>query len=863
MKYILCSEYQKEFIYQDLLSKSNGALGTKLFTLSNLLEKENEVPVKTCFVVRKKLLEKKEEYPCYREMFNYPDFIQEIISFAREMILWDIPTSSLPSNTDREKELQSILSLVLQEDLAEHGIARTCHKNIHAVDYYGEVDAYPQFETDYFKYKLLQEILSKDNIHEISYSASKSTTERKYALSSRQEIEAVAQDICNRKTPCNIILCSYSEQYPFLKQVFDRYHIPFYAYKEDVCSNIPYVYYALLDFAIKKDNTSFVTALKYNAFSHLANNRIIDFFNTHPDAYLNEIEAVSLLLSQRDEKKINSIIDECNYYLDSIREEINYLLDSTDVNDAINRAYEVMSHLPMLQDKKELEASLQVYNYLSNTLDEIHDELDAEFISKLILKISLEKVVPYSNFCTVTDLTHPVPSKGISYILGCSGRAYPSVPTKKGLFDEAYVSNIREYPSLNDRHHAYMKQLDWVHHSGNHIIYSYATNDYQGREIQLAFDIKQLNKDESSWKLISTHTTNKEEHKLDPDIAKKLFTNENHLIKGSISSIERYFNCPYSYFIQSGLKVRDESFSDCDNAQIGTISHSVMEHAVKKYDKHYPQITDEEIMKILNPYFQELDILHPTDKELHHLTKERLFHALRMAIDYLQDVENNTLYKPVHTEEHFESTIFDGLLLNGIIDRVDEINGKFRIVDYKSSEHELSATQIKAGLQLQLLTYLIVEANANHATPTGCYYYNMQTKNTAVQASNGYSVKKGIELNELNEEFFKEEMYDSKRLKGWAFANTDDEYTDYAKYYKPKKYFEYQTVNDVIHELYAYFRDNLLNGHIQLDPVEGACTFCDYKCICNFNGQAKKAKSIVDDKIKFDKVKEEEDESCL
>ena len=862
MKYILCSEYQKEFIYQDLLTKSNGALGTRLFTLSNLLERRNEVTVKTAFVVRRKLLEKEEEYPCYREMFNYPDFINEIISFAREMILWNIPTTSLPSNTDREKELQSILSLVIQEDLVEHDIVRTCDKNIQKIDNYGEVDAYPQFETDYFKYKLTKEILSKDNIHKISYASSTSTSERKYALSSRQEIEAVVQDICNRNTPCNIILCSYDEQYPFLKQVFDRYHIPFYAYKENVCCNIPHIYAALLDFAIKKDNTSFITALKYNAFSHVANNRIIDFLNTHPDTYKEEIAPVSLPLSSRDEKKINPIIDECNSYLDSIREEIDYLLDSINVNDATNRSYIVMSKLPILQDKKELEASLQVYNYLSNTLDEIHDELDAEFISKLILTISLTKVIPYSNFCTITDLTHPVPSKEISYILGCSGRAYPSVPTKKGLFDEAYVSNITEYPSLNERHHAYMKELDWVHHSGNHIVYSYATNDYQGREIQLAFDIKQLNKDETSWKLVSNHVSNKEEHKLDSDTAEKLFTNENHLIKGSISSIERYFNCPYSYFIQSGLKVRDESLSTSDNAQIGTISHSVMENAVKKYGKSYPKITDEEIKEILNPYFNELDIIHPTEQELHNLTKERLFHSLRIAIDYLQDIEDNTLFKPSHTEEHFESTIFDGLFLNGIIDRVDEVNGKFRIVDYKSSEHELSATNIKAGLQLQLLTYLIVEASKNHATPTGAYYYNMQVKNTALPASGGYSVKKGIELKELNEELFKEEMYDSRKLKGWAFEETSDEYTDYKKYYKPAKLYDYQTVNEVIHELYAYFKDNLLEGNIKLDPVEGACTFCDYKCICNFSGQARNAKAIVDDEIKFDKAKKEEDEQC-
>ena len=112
MKNILCSEYQKEFIYHDLLSQSNGELGTRLFTLSNLLETKNENKEKTAFIVRRKLLKEEDQYPCYSAMFNYPAFIDEILSFAREMILWKIPVSSLPHATNREIELSKILSVI-------------------------------------------------------------------------------------------------------------------------------------------------------------------------------------------------------------------------------------------------------------------------------------------------------------------------------------------------------------------------------------------------------------------------------------------------------------------------------------------------------------------------------------------------------------------------------------------------------------------------------------------------------------------------------------------------------------------------------------------------------------------------------
>ena len=231
MKNILCSEYQKEFIYHDLLSQSNGELGTRLFTLSNLLETKNENKEKTAFIVRRKLLREKDQYPCYSAMFNYPAFIDEILSFAREMILWEIPVSSLPHATNREIELSKILSVILEEDLAEKEIVSTCFDNINKIDSYENVIIHPQFETNYFNYKLMEEILQKPNTTLVSYASDKTSYELKYALSTRLEIEAVAQDICKSNKPSNVILCSYEEQYPVLKQVFKRYHIPYYACK--------------------------------------------------------------------------------------------------------------------------------------------------------------------------------------------------------------------------------------------------------------------------------------------------------------------------------------------------------------------------------------------------------------------------------------------------------------------------------------------------------------------------------------------------------------------------------------------------------------------------------------------------------
>ena len=376
----------------------------------------------------------------------------------------------------------------------------------------------------------MEEILQKPNTTLVSYASDKTSYELKYALSTRLEIEAVAQDICKTNKPSNVILCSYEEQYPVLKQVFKRYHIPYYAYKENIDIQLPSVFVSLAKLAFYKDNDSFVEAVKYNAFNIKANGKVLSFFKEHPDAFKDTIKPVSLPDFSHDERKMNKIIEECNDYLDNIKESLTILFNTGTVLEAIQNAYTVMSSSTLLDNPVELETGMHIYSILSNTLDEIHHEEDFIFLLKKISSISVTADMNYSSFCTVTDLTHPVPSKETSYILGCSGRTYPGIPVKKGLFDEAYVAEISSYPSLTDRHHAYIKQLDWTLHSANRVIYSYATNDYQGREIQPAFEIKQLIPHESKWELVTPNNQNNDKHKLDPDTAKKLFLNKDHLL---------------------------------------------------------------------------------------------------------------------------------------------------------------------------------------------------------------------------------------------------------------------------------------------------------------------------------------------
>ena len=43
---------------------------------------------------------------------------------------------------------------------------------------------------------------------------------------------------------------------------------------------------------------------------------------------------------------------------------------------------------------------------------------------------------------------------------------------------------------MNQRYGYYMNALSWIDSSAEEIYYSYSTNDYQGKEMQLAYEVQ-------------------------------------------------------------------------------------------------------------------------------------------------------------------------------------------------------------------------------------------------------------------------------------------------------------------------------------------------------------------------------------
>jgi len=99
-------------------------------------------------------------------------------------------------------------------------------------------------------------------------------------------------------------------------------------------------------------------------------------------------------------------------------------------------------------------------------------------------------------------------------------------------------------------------------------------------------------------------------------------------------------------------------------------------------------------------------------------------------------------------------------------------------------------------------------------------------------------------------------MIEKRRLSGWTYEDRWTELDESDTHITPKYLVDYPTMKAVIEEVYAYFRDHLLNGEIPLEPVQGACMFCKYRPVCRFHGEERKAKILVAEDISLKKGKE-------
>ena len=853
MKTIICPQHLKTALYHRLAEKNGHVTDTLIQSMSTLFHLPQTKDADLMLQSKHLLQAHAEQFPIYRAMFAYTAFIQELLAFAKTCALFGITEKQLPQRTGGEKELRAILTLLLPMITYEQTLFQQREEIKQNLLHIPDLSICTGFEKNIFLYHLQNDLIKAGVPAFTPQRATPKNRLLRTALNLRQEAEAVVQDICKSMQPSLIVLCSYAEQFPVLQSLLERYHVPYSCVNDLYKAKIYAVFRSLITFALEKDIASFLQVLTLDGFSLPCPDHLYLWLGKTMQSMDLCAPDIPLNIFAKEAEHYFAMQKEAVSYMQAIQAEQKALLQAKTPPDILKAAYRVLLHHPLIMQEKERTAAMTIHSFLQTVLTKVHTDDDVRFITDFLLTQSTGQQRLQGDFVTVTDIFHPVDARKRTYVLHTDGRSYPGFSGRRGLFDEDYVAQIDAFPSLSRRHQAYMEQLQWIEQSASDVLfYSYPSADYQGNEMQLAYAIEAQfpNETRKKWPLDQLEPFPLPAHALTSETAAALFAPKG-FITGSVSTIERWFACPYSWFIQAGLLVRQKNECGMDPATFGTIQHALMERAVTTFGKQYAEEASAHLDEWIRPYIDALLVFSPNEAVFIRHTLWHLRHNLLHTFHVLAAFERHTSFTPMETEKTFQEEIVNGVQLRGVIDRIDLCHHLLRIIDYKSSIHTLSTIKIKAGLQLQLLTYLHIAERLYDKKPTAALYCSTKDERYLMPAAAIY--RHTVSKTPADEKTQWENFLMQRRLCGWIFDDDHKtEQDDSSTFIKGlRDLYDYPAVTAYMQMLYTYFHDEVLSGNIHLNPVDGACTFCDYRPICRFHGEMRKEKAIFDEEVEF------------
>lgn len=458
--------------------------------------------------------------------------------------------------------------------------------------------------------------------------------------------------------------------------------------------------------------------------------------------------------------------------------------------------------------------------------------------------------------------------------------------------------NIKQSSNLVDTNKASIENITTKGPTFNSLTLE-LRNYYDGEKIDpLWFDVFRWFKENSEFKiskfLEGLNYTNQVK-KLPAIKARELYNNKRY----SISQIETYSKCPYSYFIKYGLKAKERREFGFKSLEIGNFMHKVLEEfsdVLKKEGESLRSIEkdwiEEAVEVIIDNMLKSLPDYIINSSSRYKFLGDRLKRLIVNAIWVITKHIKAGEFEAIGYEEGFgRGEKFPPIIIKlengeeielvGKIDRLDEANldgNKYiRIIDYKSSKKKISLSDIYYGLQIQLLVYLdaILETynnNKEKAHPGGVFYFKLDEPllTTDGDLSNSDAEEKMLEEFKMEGLLLKDiklalAMDSSLKGKSNIIPVSLKKDGDFSANTNGITENEFSSVRKYIKHLISETCSKMLSGNIEINPYkEGnntSCEWCEYSTICQFDvnfphNEYKKVKNLKKE-VALEKIKRE------
>ncbi|MCR5686966.1 MAG: PD-(D/E)XK nuclease family protein [Lachnospiraceae bacterium] len=227
-------------------------------------------------------------------------------------------------------------------------------------------------------------------------------------------------------------------------------------------------------------------------------------------------------------------------------------------------------------------------------------------------------------------------------------------------------------------------------------------------------------------------------------------------ITASITRLEEYAKCAYRYFLEYAVRLKDREIFTFESKDIGNIFHDSMKtysELMEKKGLSWMGITPDERTSLMDEAVGTVLEAYASGKlsssARNAYMEKRIRQVMRKSADIVSSQIRLGKFTPKYFEVDFDTVEDDSALairlndedmmrLCGRIDRIDTYEAEdgvyIRVIDYKSSQHEMNLAAVYEGRQLQLLVYLDAAASiekqaqklreyAKEVIPAGVLYY--------------------------------------------------------------------------------------------------------------------------------------------